>query len=562
MAVRLTAVLRLLAAAGAILVAGCATEGGPSPVVPPVHQARPDKATTQIAAGESDLPAAVRTALAPLYGPTSPFVAPATPVAGMPADLDPLSALALMRLNAYRSAAGLAPYRYDASLSALAAAHVRYAMARSRAGKTWQGHFEVQGDAAFTAAGHEAASTSGIAYGDSDALAALEALMAGPYHRLQFLDPADSRVGVGFGTWPGEGNAIALFVTRPAGAGTTAAGTAGAVAAGSSPRFIAFPPNGSSGIPSTFDTGENPDPRPGFQARPLSQRPSTGYPLSIALQDHDARKLTSVEVRLLDPAGTPVPCWVTDPAHPSNASAPAIYAPGVSADDSFAHNFNAIFILPQAPLSRGTAYRVEATLHLGTETTSVTWTFTTAPAAAWHVSTRPGQPWLSTGYALAHAAAGDTILLDPGTYSFDQPINLAGVRLRGAGAEPGQTVLRFPAFSDTTPVAIRGAAVLENLTLESPNQVIYLLSGSTLLLQGAALKGGDGENVAIGLERGSVLVVDGLSAAEYRTSYLCYALDEGTGAAPLVYQRAVTSGAGLVYGNAVVKPLAGPVTLP
>ena len=566
MAVCTTSSFRAALAAGALLLAGCVTAGGPASATLPARSPRADKTSAQVPAGAADLPAGVRASLAPLYGTTAPFAAPTSPVAGIPADLDPLSALALMRLNAYRTAAGFTPYRYDASLTAMAAAHVRYATARSRAGRSWEGHFEVQGDPAFTAAGHEAASTSGIAYGDSDALAALEGLMAGPYHRLQFLDPSDSRVGVGFGSWPGDGNAIGLFVTRPAAGGSGAAGStggsAGSGAPGAGPRFIVFPPDGSSGILSTFDTGENPDPRPGFQARPLSQRPSTGYPLSISLQAKDAKRFKSVEVRVLDPLGAPVPCWVTDPAHPLNATAPSIYAPGVSADDDFARNCDAVFILPQVPLVRGASYRVDATLQIGTETAHLTWSFSTCPSVAWHVSTQPGQPWLSAGYALAHATAGDTILFDPGTYSFDQAIDLVGVRLRGAGSDAGRTVLRFPAFSDTTPVAIRGAAALENLTLSSPNQVIYLLSGSTLLLQGAALEGGDGQNVAIGLEKGTILVADGLSASEYRTSYLCYALDQGTGAAPVVYQRAVKGGAALVYGNAVVKALAGPITPP
>ena len=165
-------------------------------------------------------------------------------MADLPADLDELSAMSLRRLNSYRIAAGLAPYRYDPALARMAQAHVAYARSSSRAGQAWSGHFEVKGQPGYSDPGHEAAATSGISYGLPDALAALEQLVTGAYHRLQFLRPRETRVGVGFGAWEGGGNSIALFVTR------AEPGSAPGAEAG--PRFVLFPPPDSSGIGTTF----------------------------------------------------------------------------------------------------------------------------------------------------------------------------------------------------------------------------------------------------------------------------------------------------------------------
>lgn len=553
---------------GVLLVSSCVVLTTGNDDQPPLQTAetKPAARTAQVPAVQTtpaqravslgtELPRDVQSALAPLFAASTPYVPATYRENDLPPDLDPLLAVALGRLNSYRIAAGLVPYHYDPELRKMAEAHVRFAAASSRANLPWQGHFETYGQPGYSREGNEAASTSGIAYGNSDALSALEGLMEGTYHRLQFLRPNETRVGVGFGKW--ESNSICLFVTRPGKGGQ--AKTAGSAA----PRFVLFPPPDSSGIGTTFGWGENPDPRPGYDALAPGQRVPTGFPITISLSQEDTTTFQRAEVRVLDMNGSPVDCWVTDPAHPSTSKAPQIYAKGVSLDSVFARNFDNVFIMPKTPLQKGSRYSVHAALAIGSQTADISWSFTTAPAFVWNVSANPDEPWQDIKYALEHSSPGDTVQLAPGTYDIQDAVRLSGVRLVGAGAH--QTRLRFALLKNSTPVVVDGRAVIEKLSLESPGQLIYQPSGSTLLLHDVALTGGNGQMVAVGLERGCSLVADRLDASAFNAYYVCYSIASGKGGEPRVYQHDVTrgrAGGGFVYGPSELAPLTQALPLP
>jgi uncharacterized protein YkwD len=435
------------------------------------------------------VPDDVAKALAALYGAAVVFSPPSAAVESLPADADPFVAVALRQLNAYRLEAGLAPYRYDAGLSKLAMAHVGYAKASSEAKLSWHGHFERPGQPGYSADGNAAATSSGIAYGNTDMMDALETLMSGPYHRMQFLRSGEVRVGAGFGAWEGSGNSIALFVTR----GPEEARPSGSAL---EPRFTVFPAPGAQSVGIKFDR-ETPDPRPGFQSLPESERGPTGYPITISLSRADVQEFRSAQVIVMDQSGAPVDCWVTDPARPSTAKAPDIYAPGVSADNAFARNFNAVFIMPKALLERGSSYTVQARLVIGSKPLDFSWRFTTAHRVVWKVSAEPSAPWESLGYAVLHATIGDTIQLAPGVYQAPDTLVLKGIRLAGAGADV--TRLERPASARLPLLALAGASAIEGLAIDYPGEIAFLRSGTTLLLRGVALDGGDGRTVAVSL---------------------------------------------------------------
>lgn len=506
-------------------------------------------------ASAPEIPADVIGALTPLFGATTGYAVPTAAMENLPPNVEPFMALALRQLNAYRTAAGLEPYSYDERLSQMAMAHVRYAMACSRAKLPWGGHFEKPGQPGYSKEGHEAAASSGISSGNSDPSSAFEGLMAGPYHRMQFLRPGENRVGGGFGKWEGQNNSIFLFVTRGA------APAAKVSPASKAPRFILFPPPDSRGIDTSFD-GETPDPRPGVNGGGSAQEVVTGYPITISIPYGDVTSFTSAAVSVTERGGKAVDCWVTDPAHPSTGTAPDIYGPGVSAGSAFARNFDAVFIMPKSPLKRGVTYDVDATLLIGSEPIHLAWSFSTSPALVWKVESRPANPWESLAYAARRAQPGDTIQLAKGTYNLTDSAFLGNVRLVGAG--PNESRLRVENRS-VMPLIVKGAVAVENLSVEHQGQIIYVSGPSTLCLRNVVMKGGDGQSVAIDLERGATLVMDGADFSGFETYFPCYSDETGTGGEPRVFARNVSglrSGGKLVYGPAAVTGFSRPLNLP
>jgi hypothetical protein len=507
-------------------------------------------------ARSNPLPPEMGAAIATLYSAKVVYAPPSCSVADLPPDFDPVSALALRRLNEYRIGAGLTPYRYDASLTRLGMAHAEYAGACAKAGKAWRGHFELPSNPGYSREGNEAASTSGLSYGDEDLLQSIEILMAGTFHRLQFLRPEESRVGIGFKKWDGEGTtSIGLFVTRPPDS------NARNVSGTGKPRFVLFPPPDSVGIDTLF-TGENPDPRPGFDDLAESARSRTGYAASISLLPNDAKRFVGAEISMTDREGHPIDIWVTDPAHPSIRKAPAIYAKGVSNDWAFQGNFGAVFIMPKAPLMAECRYSIHATLHLAAESVNLAWSFTTRPHAVWSVGPLAPEPWRQLSYALAHASPGDSITLGAGDYALKHMTRLSDIRMLGSG--PG-TRLSLRPFGGVSPLIINGTVVIENLSIACPGTIFYQETGSVFLLRDVSLRGGDGLSCALSAERGTTTLFDRIDAYAYAPSDLCYSMDDGTGPVPRVFAHQI-SGLGtrgrVMYGPADVHVLDGPLDIP
>jgi hypothetical protein len=181
----------------------------------------------------------------------------------------------------------------------------------------------------------------------------------------------------------------------------------------------------------------------------------------------------------------------------------------------------------------------------------------------WRAVPVPTKPWESIGYALGHASQGDTVQLEAGIYELSEPVHLTGVRLIGIGAQSAR--IRFSKNANTTSIDIKGAVVIEGVSIESQTQLIYIRSQSAVDLRNVAIAGGDGHVVAIGLERDSTLVAEGIDASQFNTYYLCYSLAQGTGGVPRVYSHNVTgvrAEGHLVYGPADLFDLDKGVSLP
>lgn len=511
-------------------------------------------------------------ALAPLYEKHIEFAVPDTPVAGLPADADPDVALALRTLNTYRRAADLPLYRYDPSLTEMAMKHARFFT--SNCGRAPMAHYEPRNLPGYSAAGNAAASTSGLAFGVSGPMEAMSELMSGAYHRLQFLVPADTRIGVGYAASPDGKCSIGLFVTRPFGSDAPAARTGS--------RVVLFPAPDATGVPTEFMHGENPDPRPGITRLPDGSTPVTGYPITLSFSHQMSGSFRSSSVTVTDSTGKPVDAWVTDPARPSTTLAPNIYGPGVSQDWAFRTNFDAVFIMPKEPLESGERYSVDAKLDFGGKTTTYQWSFTTEAPRTWKVRPDGRYPWTRLGSVLAMASAGDAIELAPGNYPITDLVHLADVRILGAGASSTHLLIRT--HSQYSPIEIKGPCALEALTIDGPSNLIYASSGTTLLMRDVALRGGDGETAAISAEPGSTFILEDLDTSSFHAYYPFYSMDRSQAAGGrqasspgssggsaraqgpprlYVYHVRLTFGSGgLVYGKAAVRRIPHPLKLP
>jgi len=453
---------------------------------------------------------------APLAGSSGLITLPT----GYPTD----RAAALERLNRYRLAAGLRPYRYDQALSDMGQAHADYILANAGTGNA-RGHFESTRARGYTRGGDEAARTSGIAFGERDPLAALEGLMAGTFHRLQFLRPEETRVGLGHSYGPPVAGSYdsggTLFVTREE----------DGVASPAAPRFILFPPDGFDDALSTFAEGENPDPRPGIGP----DSPDTGYPVTISLLPDDVRTFEGATVVVTDDTGADVPCWLSYPGRPAvDHPDLSIYAGDTAfMVQAYRDNFDAVFILPIAPLGKGRTYSVRAELRIGGTTEILSWSFATRGPTLWSVRPGSSDPRYDLETVLDGAADGDTIRLAAGEYSITEPIIIdKAVRLVG---EPGRTVMRFAASGDTSSLAIESTVVMRDLDIKGDFSV-YLSEGSALLFKGCRFTGADKLNPLSFMERGSRLVLEGCDFKSLASPYLAYFGDEPAGSpAPTLY---------------------------
>ncbi len=444
---------------------------------------------------------------------------------GYPAD----RALALERLNRYRLAAGLRPYSYDPLLSEMGQAHADYILANADSG----GHFERPGARGYSKGGDEAAKTSGISYGIADPLAALETLMGGTFHRLQFLRPEETRVGLGHSFGPPATDSYdsggTLFVTREESGATQPA----------SPRFILFPPDGFDDTLATFAHGENPDPRPGIGP----DSPDTGYPITIGLLREDVEKFEGAAVVVKDDRGAELPFWLSYPGRPAVAKPDlGIYAGDTAfIAEAYRNNFNTVFILPTAPLGRGRTYSVRAELRIGGRTEILTWSFATRGPTLWSVRPSSSDQRENLRSALESASDGDTILLAAGEYPIGEPIFIdKALRLVG---EPGRTIIRGAMSEGSAALAIDGLVVMRDLDIRGAIS-IYVNEGSDLLLKGCRISHSDSQSPLSYLERGSRLVLESCDFRSLASPYLAYFRDKPAASA----QPTLYLGAGNAFG--------------
>lgn len=500
--------------------------------------------------------ARIQSALSPFFTIHQSFSPPTTAVEGMPADIDPFIGLILRTMNRDRVQAGLPPYRYDNSLTAMAMAHVHYMLENCNTAP--MAHYELKNLPGYTAAGDEAAATSGLAFGDNTPYGSLE-LLAGAYHRIQFLDPTETRIGYGFGSSSQQGCSVGLFVTRPpATNGSTAT-------AARQTRFILFPGPDATDVPTAYMEGETPDPRPNVPVDASGNEVDTGYPITISLSYDDADAFRSAQVTLTDASGHDVPFWESDPTHPSQSTAPDIYGPGVDAAPAFQSNYDAVFIMPRQPLLRSTRYTVDARLQIGGNESHLHWSFSTTAATIWEVRPDASTPWETLSGALQIAMPGDIIQLAPGSYTSRDVLYPGNLRIIGAGV--GKTVinLRIDPASQYTPVEFFAPGVVENLTFNSPGAIFYTSNASTVLFNNVALTGGNGQDTVATIDQGSTVLLENVDTSSFRSDYLFYA-DSSQGnssspagtlftyhlkTAPKLYQ--------LIYGSLTDIPLTKPI---
>ena len=232
-------------------------------------------------------------------------------------------------VNAARSAAGLVALGEDEALAAAAASHAAYLYAH----RDGDEHLEDPAREGFTgqapweralAAGYAEAEVSESVHYLGDPEETVAAWLDAVYPRARLLDPAARDVGFGrvcagdlqvdvalVGHWPDE--------------------TAQAIAA--------WPADGASEVPLTYEGLEAPDPLPGA-AYPL------GYPLSV--HPHRGLEASLVGVEVTDGAGVAFDLVVLTPQ-----------------DDPAGILESAIYALPTAPIPQGTAVRWRVALDVG-----------------------------------------------------------------------------------------------------------------------------------------------------------------------------------------------------
>ncbi len=388
--------------------------------------------------------------------------------------------LALSRVNEYRKAMGLPLWTYDPALSKMAEAHVNYVLVNGAAGRPTRGHFENPDFPAYTKEGDEAARTSGLS-SVGNALRGLESLVAGVFHRKQFIDPRPMRIGVGCGKDPKSGVASCLFVTRPQG---------GEKSSAPPPRFSIFPPENSVDIPLTFES-EWPDPRPASEI-PANGYLPTGYVISVFLNNQDTASYTGTEAGFFEEGGSPLPFWLSDPANPSHKTPP----PGIekvyfdydlkSGKNPFSKNFNAVILMPKKPLEPGKRYAVRLVLKIGGSDHVLEWKFTTQKNQAYVL--KPGA--LERGdFDFANLVPGDGVIFAEGRHVFPSTWFSKSLSLKGRGV--GRTVLALEPTRGGAQYGLNfqpGDYFLGDLSLMCEKvKAIYLMTNTSLALQSVAV---------------------------------------------------------------------------
>ncbi len=266
---------------------------------------------------------------------------------------EPVKSLWIQRLNHYRTMAGLDPVREDPHLSAAVDAHVRYLITNFAEHLSAPGSLgaDVFTEDAFrpgySPKGAEAAANSQIAWGCGmfDHAEQIDRWIAGPFHRIDMLDPDLKEAG--FSEAQRSGCWIAAL--------GLAAQSEGAAAYADAVRF---PPNGSH-VDINFAGGESPDPLAGCAGWAMP----VGLPITLETGRLIETGMVSAE---LTRDGRAVESCAYDAESYRN--------PNEKAQEYgrwLLRSHGAVVVIPRKPLSRGADY----TVSIAVRDKTYTWSF-------------------------------------------------------------------------------------------------------------------------------------------------------------------------------------------
>ncbi len=276
---------------------------------------------------------------------------------------------ALERANLYRARAGVMLLCLHPAIVTAAQNHANYYMLNHDDPSAWEygAHGEVEGKPGYTgrwpsdrikAAGFPWSGGSEVMHFIGDPIASVDGWMATVYHRVIMLDPDAHYTGYGYGK---DGSVAVVAVdVMDFGTGPTDKGIWRPLC-----YPLAYPADGQTEVPISWDGGEYPDPLPPDASRPV------GYPFTI----QGAGGLLEVEwAEMRDGSGNLVE------VHPN--------PPDCS-------GFNCYALIPVSPLQPNTTYTVHARGEVCGIPFDRTWQFTTGEAtgAALEVRKRIGPPW-------------------------------------------------------------------------------------------------------------------------------------------------------------------------
>jgi Cysteine-rich secretory protein family len=261
-------------------------------------------------------------------------------IASVPqAKAEPPDEQALHLLNRHRQLAGLPPVKLDQTLSAGCMEHAVY-MVQNQGTDAMAGlnpHTQRPNLAGASAAGAACAKAADLFPGVSDLGVAIEAWMAGMYHRRPMLDPQLERIGVGYARLP-DGMLMAALRFESA---TLRRGG----------RPVAYPADNQTDVPLEYGT-ELPNPIPDHGA-------AGGYPITLQFPPFD--KVTGVSAKLTEATGKPVEFFLSDPEHPAT---------------SFGQ-FGVVCLIPKQSLQAQHAYTVRIDATWKGKPGSWAWSFST-----------------------------------------------------------------------------------------------------------------------------------------------------------------------------------------
>ncbi|MDP9265879.1 MAG: CAP domain-containing protein [Chloroflexota bacterium] len=247
----------------------------------------------------------------------------------------------LLAQNQMRAAIGAPTIPADPRVVSAAQHHADYSSLNGVGG-----HYEMVGLPGYTgvtprdrvaAAGLGATFVSEVAASGSSGTAAVAQLWDAPYHRLGLMHPSAVLTGWGHSDLGGRettvGDLVYDFSVRPT-------------------PYVRSPAAGQGGIPPSWAGGESPSPLPAGTVGPV------GYPIMVVYSGGVNVVMRAAEI--IAPGGVRLPIW---------------YAPQQLESDYQV-------IVPQRPLSAGTAYHVRFDITVGGQYVTNEWDFTTAGALA------------------------------------------------------------------------------------------------------------------------------------------------------------------------------------